>query len=290
MYIIKQILAIVFAFLMSVGYYTPESLEIANVPEKADDAVRIVSFNVRCADDLYGSVKVRSQLICAALEQYKADSFGVQEATQQWLDILEENLGEQYGIVAQMRDDSIGAEASAVYYLKEKYDLVDSGTFWLSDTPDEFGSKFFASSLPRIATWAKLQNKTSGEIYVHINTHLDHVLESARVQQIGVLISKVEEFKAQGYPVVCTGDFNTEEGADAYMEMDGHLLDTKYIAKVSDEGATYHNYGQNIFDKKPIDFIFVSEGVEVDTYKIIDEKIDKIYLSDHAGLCADIRF
>lgn len=289
MYIIKQILAIVFAFLMSVGYYTPESLEIANVPEKADDAVRIVSFNVRCADDLYGSVKVRSQLICAALTQYAPDSFGVQEATQQWLDILQENLGSEYGCVSQMRDDAAGAEASAVYYLKEKYNLLDSGTFWLSDTPDEFGSKFFASSLPRIATWVKLQNKQSGETYIHINTHLDHVLESARVQQIGVLINKVEQFKTQGYKVVCTGDFNTDEGADAYREMDGHLLDTKYIAKVSDDGATYHNYGLNVFDKKPIDFIFVSEGIEVDTYKIIDEKIGKIYLSDHAGLCADIR-
>lgn len=290
MYIVKQILAIVFSFLMSVGYYTPESLEIANIPEKADDAVRIVSFNVRCKDDLYGTVKVRSELICSALEQYSPDSFGVQEATQQWLDIFEEKLGDKYASVSQMRDDSSGTEASAVYYLKEKYDLVDSGTFWLSDTPDEFGSKFFASSLPRIATWATLKNKQSGKVYTHINTHLDHVLETARVQQIGVLINKVEEIKAQGNPVVCTGDFNTEEGADAYKEMDGHLLDSKYIAKVSDSGATFHNYGQNIFARNPIDFIFVSEGVEVDTYKIIDEKIDKMYLSDHAGICADVRF
>ena len=290
MLLLKQILALVFSFLMTVGCYTPDSFEIANIPEKSEDAVRIVSFNVRCADDLYGSVKGRSQLITAALSQYRPDSFGVQEATQEWIDILCEKLGEDYGCVYRMRDDSIGAEASAVFYLKEKYDLIDSGTMWLSETPDEFGSKLTLSACPRIATWAKLQNKATGEIYYHVNTHLDHVLESVRVEQMSILKGKIEQLKSEGYPIVCTGDFNTDEGADAYNVMGDCLLDTKHIAKTSDSGATYHNYGLEIFAKKPIDFIFVSEGIEVDTYKIIDEKIGGMYLSDHAGLCADIRF
>lgn len=290
MLLCKQILAIIFSLLMTLGSYTPESFEIANVPEKGEGAVRIVSFNVRCKDDLYGSVKGRSQLISSALSQYRPDSFGVQEATQEWLDILSENLGEDYACISQMRDDARNSEASAVFYLKDKYDLLDSGTIWLSETPDVFASKFPLSSMPRIATWVKLQNKQTDEIYTHINTHLDHVLESARVQQIKVLINKIEELSSDGNPLVCTGDFNTKEGADAYNEMKGCLVDSKQIANSSDNGATFHNYGLNIFEKKPIDFIFVSDGVTVDTYKIIDEKIGGMYLSDHAGLCADIRF
>ena len=122
------------------------------------------------------------------------------------------------------------------------------------------------------------------------STHLDHVLESVRVKQINVLKSKVEELKAKGYPVVCTGDFNTKEGADAYNEMKNCLLDSKYLAKNSDDGATFLNYGKNIFETRPIDFVFVSEGTEVETYKIIDEKIGDMYLSDHAAICADVRF
>lgn len=286
----KQILALIFSLLFTLGMHTPESLEIANIPEKSEDSVRIVSFNVRCKDDLYGSVEGRSQLICAALSQYHPDSFGVQEATSEWIDILSENLGAEYACVSQMRDGTSSSEASAVFYLKEKYDLVDSGTIWLSDTPDEFASKFTLSFCPRIATWATLKNKATGEIYTHINTHLDHVLESVRVKQIKVLKAKIEELKAQGYPVVCTGDFNTKEGADAYNEMEGCLLDSKYVAKASDDGATFHNYGQNVLETKPIDFIFVSDSVEVDTYKIIDEKIGEMYLSDHAGICADVKF
>ena len=289
MYIINQLTALFLSILFTFGSYAPESLTIANVPEKPSDSVRIVSFNVRCKDDTFGSVKGRSQLIVAALEQYAPDSFGVQEATAEWIEILTEKLPE-YGCISQMRDGKASSEASAVFYLKEKYDLVDSGTIWLSDTPEVFASKFTLSFCPRIATWATLQNKETGEIYTHINTHLDHVLESVRVDQIKVLKVKIEELKAKGYPVVCTGDFNTKEGADAYNEMKPCLNDSKYLATNSDDGATFINYGKNIFETRPIDFVFVSDGIKVENYKIIDEKIGDMYLSDHAGICADVIF
>ncbi len=290
MSIYMNIMAIILSIMMTFGAYTPESLTIENVPEKADGAVRVVSFNVRCKDDLYGSVENRGKLIVAALEQYRPDSFGVQEATQQWLDLLIEALGDEYDYVTQMRDASSSTEASAVFYLKGKYDLEDSGTIWLSDTPEEFGSKFALSACSRIATWATLKDKASGKTYTHINTHLDHIFECVRVDQVKVLKTKITDLAAKGYPIVCTGDFNTKQGADAYNEMTTLLNDTKFLAKESDDGATFHNYGRNIAETKPIDFIFVSDGVEVDTYKIIDEKIDKLYLSDHAGLCADLIF
>ncbi len=289
MFIIKQLIAIAISIMFALGITVPESLTIENVPEKSEDSVRIVSFNVRCADDPYGSVDSRSQLIVSALKQYKPDSFGVQEATQQWLDLLAQGLGDEYGLVTQFRDGKNSSEASAVFYLKDKFSLIESGTIWLSDTPDEFASKYSLSFCPRIATWAVLQSKESGEAYTHINTHLDHVLESVRVKQVQVLESKIAELLSLGYPLVCTGDFNTKEGADAYKEMATCLKDSKYLAEKSDDGATYINYGLNPFETRPIDFIFVSDGVEVDSYKIIDEKIADMYLSDHAGLCADIK-
>lgn len=286
--IAKRISSIVLSMLMALGWWTPNSLEIKNVPEKNDGETRVISFNVRCKDDTPGPVKTRSQLIVSALTQYAPDSFGVQEATEEWMKILSENLGDRYEFVGKARDDSKNTEYSAVFYLKEKYELLDSGTFWLSETPEEFGSKFGSSSLPRIATWATLKNKENGKIYTHINTHLDHILEIARVQQVEVLAEKVEELKKVG-TVVCTGDFNSKEGADAYDKMTETLFDTKYLAKESDSGQTFHNYGTNIFDRKPIDFIFVSEGVEVSRYKIIGEQIEGMYLSDHYGICSDIK-
>ena len=288
--LIKQLLAIVLSFFMTIGIYNPIFKRIKNVPEKKEGNFRIISFNVRCADDLYGSVKGRSQLITSAIRQYKPDSFGVQEATQKWLDAIDAELGDEYACVAQMRDSEEGAEASAVYYLKDKLELVDSGTMWLSETPDVFASKLPGSGCTRVATWATLKDKASGKIYTHVNTHLDHLLEEVRVEQVKILEAKLEELKAQGYPVICTGDFNTYEGDEAYNEMITCLKDSKYLAAESDEGKTYHDYGLILFEKRPIDFVFVSDGVTVNRYKIIDEKINMMYLSDHYGLCVDLAF
>lgn len=285
--LIKGISSIVLSFLMAAGLWTPASLEIKNVPTKNEGEIRIISFNVRCKDDLYGSVKTRSQLIVSTLGQYAPDSFGVQEATEEWMNILSENLGDRYAYVGVPRDDSKSTEYSAVFYFKDKYNLLDSGTMWLSDTPDVPGSKVQSSSFPRIATWVVLQSKETGEVYSHINTHLDHILEGARAEQATILTEKIIDLKKLG-SVVCTGDFNTKEGNNAYNKMVQSLSDSKYLAKESDSGLTFHNYGRNIFDKKPIDFIFVSKGTEVSRYKIIDEQIAGMYLSDHSGLCADI--
>ena len=283
----KCVSSIVLSFFMALGWWTPASLEIKNVPEKSEGETRVISFNVRCKDDTAGSVKTRSQLIVSALRQYAPDSFGVQEATEEWMKILSENLGDKYAYIGEARDDSSDTEYSAVFYLKDKFELLEGGTFWLSDTPEEFGSKFNSSSLPRIATWAVLKNKENGKIYTHLNTHLDHILETARVQQVEVLSEKIKELKKVS-TVICTGDFNSNEGADAYNKMTEVLSDSKYLAKKSDKGKTFHNYGKSLFSFKPIDFIFVSEGTEVVRYKIIDEQIAGMFLSDHYGLCADI--
>lgn len=288
MRILTQFAAFMLSLLMTLGAWTPGSMKIDNIPEKQPEAVRIVSFNLRCADDVYGSVKGRSQLIISALEQYEPDSFGVQEAKQSWLDLLDEGLGDKYACVSQMRDGSKNSEASAVFYRKDKYDLTDSGTIWLSDTPEKFASKYALSFCPRIATWAVLENRQTGESYVHINTHLDHILESVRVKQVQVLTEKIKELTSGGLPLVCTGDFNTKQNADAYEKMCLTLSDSKFLAENSDDGATYLNYGRNPLETKPIDFVFVSSEIRVDTYKIIDEKIEGMYLSDHAGLCVDL--
>ena len=255
MNIIKGLSSIVLSFLMLLGVWSPESMELQNVPTKNEGEVRIVSFNVRCNDDLYGSVKTRSQLIVSALKQYAPDSFGVQEATEEWMEILKDDLGDMYDFAGESRNGTYEGEYSAVFYLKDKYELLDSGTIWLSETPEIPGSKIEESSYPRIATWAVLRNKDTDKVYTHINTHLDHILESARVKQVTILTKKIVELKKYG-TVVCTGDFNSKESNNAYKKMTQTLSDSKYLAKESDSGLTFHNYGTNVFDTQPIDFIF----------------------------------
>ena len=262
---------------------------IDGIPEKADGTTRVMSFNVRCANDEEGSIANRSKIVTAIIEQYAPDSFGVQEATPKWLRIIDKALGDRYDRVGEARD-AYGpfTEYSCVYYLKDKYNLLDSGTIWLSETPEEKYSVSFDSACKRIATWAVLEDKETGVTYTHMNTHLDHVLEETRVGQAGVLLEKLKALQAEG-TVVVTGDFNTDKTGEVYASMLEVTDDTRLSAKNTDDGITYHNYGKiEEHEKGAIDFIFASKDTEVETYKVIRNTVLGMYPSDHYPIISDL--
>ena len=258
-------------------------------PEKSEDAIRIMSYNVRCANDGEQTITNRSKVGVSMLQEYMPDSFGVQECTPRWKRIFAYNLGDKYASVGKPRD-YFGpfTEYSAIYYLKDKYNLIDSGTFWLSETPDKAFSKSFDSACARIATWALLENKETGERYTHINTHLDHVLESTRQSQMKVLIDYVKTVSGE-VPIIMTGDFNDYEGSPVYNVACEIFNDSKYVAKDTDEGRTFTKYGAYEEDGEgAIDFIFTDKSITVDTYKIVRDTVQGIYPSDHYPIVADM--
>ena len=287
MSLFNKVWAVILSLVMNLFFFLPIGYNIKNVPEKAPDSIRVISYNVRCASDLFGSVNVRSRLLIAQIEEYLPDSFGVQEATGKWMKLLSRRLSDKYACVTQHRDEDPDSEASAVFYLKDKFDLVDSGTIWLSDTPDTPYTKHKDSGCTRIATWATLKMKGTDKLYTHINTHLDHVSDEARVMQVKVLNTKIRELSGNGTPVICTGDFNAPEKSVVYDEMLTTLKDSKYLAAQSDEGPTYHDYA-NAEVEETIDFIFVPEKTKVARYKIIDELVSGMFASDHYGLSIDL--
>lgn len=293
--IVSVILSI--ALVISIGavmYSNSTKIDLGEVtieeaPQKSENATRIMSFNLRCVDDKEGSVYTRSQIATKIIDLYAPDSFGIQEATPKWIAILDEEFEGKYARVGEGRSPiELFTEYSAVYYRKDKFNLIDSGTIWLSETPEKKYTKSFDSKHNRIATWAVLEDKETGIRYTHINTHLDHVLESTRVEQSKVLLNKISELKNET-TVICTGDFNTYETAEAYSVMSKSMTDTKLVAKNSDTGITFHKYG-TITEHKDgaIDFIFTTEGVEVDTYKIIRDTFKGYYPSDHYPVVADV--
>lgn len=258
-------------------------------PTKSEDAIRVMSYNVRCANDGEQTITNRSEVGVAMLEAYEPDSFGVQECTPRWKRIFAYNLGDKYASVGKPRD-YFGpfTEYSAIYYLKDKYTLVDSGTFWLSETPDKPFTKSFESKCCRIATWALLENKETGERYTHINTHLDHVLESTRQEQMKVLIECVKKVTGEA-PVIMTGDFNDYEGSPVYEEACNMFNDARFVAADSDTGRTFTKYGTIEEDGEgAIDFIFTDKKITVDTYKVIRDTVNGIYPSDHYPIVADV--
>lgn len=297
--IIGIILCLALAGCAAYGIYTQigavkfDEIIIDGVPEKSEEATRVMSFNLRCANDGIQTITNRSKVAVEVIKQYAPDSFGVQECTPRWKRILAANVGDKYACVGAARDYyGPFTEYSSIYYLKDKYNLIDSGTFWLSETPEKRWTKSFDSACFRVASWALLEDKETGLRYTHINTHLDHVLETTRESQMKVLIECVNKV-ANGSPIIMTGDFNAYEDSLVYAVACDSFNDTKKVAKSSDDGRTFTSYGNKADDshKGPgaIDFIFADKTLEVDTYKIIRNTVQDIYPSDHFPIVADIR-
>ncbi|MBQ6708457.1 MAG: endonuclease/exonuclease/phosphatase family protein [Clostridia bacterium] len=283
---LSKILCYLCSFLMFINtncFTLFNAYEVDEITPGAD--VRVVSFNVRCNSDspFVKSIFYRSMLICSQLKKAQADTIGFQEVTEEWMPYLEKLLPEYDYIYLPRADDD--KEASPLFYLKDKFNLLDSGTFWLSDTPDVYGSKYEFSGCVRICTWALLQNKETNESFVHMNTHLDHVSKEARIKQLEVLYSQAKKFE-KNYPVIITGDFNDVPGSALHNNMIKSFSDCRITAKNSDASRTYHDYGNT---SKILDFILVSKNSEALRFDTFEETINNAYLSDHNGVWADIK-
>ncbi len=250
--------------------------------------LKTMSFNLKINGDGYQSNENRLPRTVKMIEKHAADSIGVQEADKWWTDSLEAALP-QYARVGTYRDDGISlGESCSIFYLKDKYELVESGDFWLSETPDT-PSWGWDGGCPRIATYAILRCKETGFVYAHFNTHFDHVGVVAQNESVPLLASRIAAI-APDIPVVLTGDFNTREGSDIYLKLlSCGLRDTKHMAKKYDDCATYHDYNPFVFNTKPIDYIFVNGYCSSVKTTVVDTNmIDLIYPSDHFPVIAEL--
>ena len=248
--------------------------------------MRVMSFNVLCYGNPTHFWLKRIPGVVKVIKDASPDSFGVQEAHKKWMDALCENLPE-YSYVGVGRDDGANeGEFSAVFYKKSLYEVVDSGNFWLSETPEK-PSLGWDSACIRICTWAELKDKRTGKAYIHMNTHLDHIGVEARTQGVKLIKEKAASFN--GKPVVCTGDFNIEQDTDCYVEMvSGNMADARKIAAETDDSFTFHGFKPGKI-KATIDFVFVDKNnVKALKFKVINKKEFRRFYSDHYAVYADL--
>ncbi|MBE6748812.1 MAG: endonuclease/exonuclease/phosphatase family protein [Ruminococcaceae bacterium] len=254
-------------------------------PKKSEETIRIMSFNIRCTNVGRDTWEDRIGIVTDTIVNSAADSVGVQEATPEWMATLKETLTD-YDYVGVARDDgeNVG-EYSAVFYLKDKYNLLDSGTFWLSETPDTPSLGWDAACF-RICTWAVLENKETKEQYVHVNSHFDHVGIKAREESVKMILAHIEKYK--DLPVVFTADMNVKEGSDNYVAFTKELKDTKYLASDTMDYLTYHDTKPSKHAKDIIDYVMVNDNFNALSYKVVTAGIDERYVSDHFPVYADI--
>lgn len=261
---------------------TASTVTLSNgVTVDVDTSFTSMSFNV-----LYDtSDPARIQNVISTIKKHMPDTFGVQEATTTWMATLKAALKDTYECVGEGRvgNGGINDEYSAVFYRKDKFTLIESGTRWLSDTPTVKGSKMEGASYPRVFTYAVLETLDTHQRIIHVNTHTDHVPDTSvdgdaiRLAQVKV----ITDFLKANYPelpTIISGDMNNIENTPAIQ----HLLSSGYenSSKVALDGDSTYTFKQTV-----IDFLLVSEGdFFVYQYKVDAEKFNGEYASDHRAI------
>jgi endonuclease/exonuclease/phosphatase family metal-dependent hydrolase len=243
--------------------------------------MRVATYNLRydTPKDSLDQWKNRVTPIAQLIQFHEFDIFGTQEAIKNQLDDLSKQLPqyERYGLG---RDDGKDAgEHSAIYYRTERFELVNKGDFWLSETPDKPSLGWDAPSNIRICTWIQLKDKASKKSFYLFNAHYDHRGIQARKESSLLILNKIAAI-AKDKPVILMGDFNGDNNSDWYKSLEQsdllrdtyHMVKTPYALQGSSNGfLTGEKFpvGNTI-----IDHVFVTKhfkgykwGILTDTYK-----------------------
>ena len=291
--IASLILSLLSFFSVSGILQLPDSVVGHNFPlisvnEKAEQDVRVMSFNIRCTDNNGTPRALRTDLVVREILKDAPDLLGLQEATPQWIASLSVLLPE-YGCVGVSRTSGseilrIG-EACVIFYLKERFDLLDHGDFWLSETPDKPSYGPDAGSR-RVCTWAMLQEKETGALLVHVNTHLDNVSEEARVLGANLILDYLRN-KFNRMTVILTADLNADLYSAPYNLLTETLTDTRFNAEDAVRCATWHHCEPENNADRVLDHILCTNDVRIHSFRVVTDGIDGRFVSDHFPVCAD---
>ncbi|MDR1633150.1 MAG: endonuclease/exonuclease/phosphatase family protein [Dysgonamonadaceae bacterium] len=262
-------------------------------PSRQPLPLHVMTFNIRYDNPVDGpdNWQYRKDVATEMIKEYDVDLLGTQEVLINQLHDLKERLPQYAATGVGRADGKEAGEYCAIFYKQDKFEAEKSGNFWLSETPEIAGSKGWDGACERIATWAILREKQSNKRLFFINTHLDHVGKIARREGVKLLLERAKA-ESNGLPVIITGDFNASLESEAIQQVlaGKKFFDTRLLApSVPEISGTYHGFGKAPAEEREIiDYIFVTGGIAVNTYTIIPEKRNDIYLSDHNPVYVEI--
>ncbi len=264
----------------------------------SQQALNVMTFNIRYAtpSDGVNQWDNRKDFVAQTVQFYEADLCGMQEALYSQITDLEKRLPE-YGWVGVGRDDGDKkGEFSPVFYLKSRFELIETSTFWLNENPEILGYGWDAR-FNRVVTWAKLLDKITQKEVMIFNTHFDHQGEIARRESAKLVLSKVKEI-AGSTSFVVTGDFNATPSQEPILILtdksrDFHFIRSEKFSRTPHFGpnGTFSGFTEKERDNEPIDYVFVSEkDAEVLKHATLSNTWGGLYASDHFAVIATLRF
>jgi endonuclease/exonuclease/phosphatase family metal-dependent hydrolase len=209
------------------------------------------------------------------------DIFGTQEGFRGQLDDLLQM--EEYAQIGVGRDDGVSkGEHSAIFYRRDRFELLDKGDFWLSETPDRPGAGWDANIF-RICSWGKFSDKLSGKEFFFFSAHYDHQGRVARVESSKLVVKKIAEITG-GAPTIFVGDMNSTPDSDAYATLDANLRDSYKATAQPPYGpvGTFQgfNWQREVGDGR-IDYVFTTPNIAVLKYGVLSDSREMRYPSDH---------
>jgi endonuclease/exonuclease/phosphatase family metal-dependent hydrolase len=233
---------------------------------------------------------LRRDPIANLIKDYDVDIIGIQEGFSWQVNDLSQRLSNWNWYGVGREDGKQAGEFAAIFYKKNKFDVVQKGTFWLSQTPEK-PSKGWDASDYRIASWVILKDKGTNQTFFVLNTHLEYVGREARSEGMKLIYTRLKDL-SKGFPTIVMGDFNTT-AVDTMTSapydpenLNATLKDSFHHSLNKPEGPDKTFNGGGNFSTKAelvsrIDYIFVSQDIEVLTDRVLTDSRDGNYFSDH---------
>lgn len=253
-----------------------------------------MTFNVRLDTSADGANAWphRRRAVASLIAFYSPDIFGLQEVMMHQLEALREDL-DAYEFLGVGRDDGAsGGEFSPLAFRKSRYLQLQSGTYWLSETPAS-PSKGYDAAFPRLVTWARLKDRKSGNVILVQNTHFDHLGRRARLESGKMVREFVRANRGRCDAALIIGDFNATAEEDAFREIvaadEGGLVDARAMTRTPPFGppGTFNNFDIKAKSSAAIDHIFIDRNAHVERYGVITQHEEGRLPSDHYPVVAD---
>ncbi|MBL7733647.1 MAG: endonuclease/exonuclease/phosphatase family protein [Chitinophagaceae bacterium] len=259
----------------------------------AQTEVKVMSYNIRLDVKSDGDNwwENRKDKVAGLINYYEPDFAGLQEVLHQQLQYLADSL-KGYAYIGVGRDDGKEAgEYSCIFYKKEKYTLLQQGTFWLSPTPDT-PSKGWDAALNRVCTYGLFRHNATKKMMWVFNTHFDHVGKQARLESARLILRMIAKLNyKKEYPVILTGDFNSRPEDEPVQLIMNRMQNSRSVSRlVYGNADTWNGFK---FAGKPdgcIDYIFVShhKSLSATKFATLTDSYDRKYPSDHFPVLANI--
>ena len=262
-----------------------------------DRNIQVMTFNIRMntPKDSINAWPNRKDRLASQVLFHRPQLLGVQEALWEQMQDLQKSLPQYKYLGVGRTDGDKKGEFSAIFYDTTRLKLLESHTFWLSETPETIGAKGWDAAIERIVSYGKFRDNITGETFFHFNTHFDHMGKIARRESAKLLLDKVSAISGK-LPAVVTGDFNaTPDDEPIRVIVDAanpkHLKDAKSLSQTPHYGptGTFNGFRSQEIGDDPIDYIFLKGPWKVLQHATISQTWKGLFASDHFSVIAKLQ-